>query len=189
MKLSQVELTDKHLGKWVTFTHPLLKTELWQITKITFSILSNTPCVQLNWVENWEEASSYRFATGDEISAWLENHNELTGIKPYDPNDDIEKYCKSPGNIFNDETQTKLESLETKPDEYDMINPPHYKDQPIETIEKMRRIWGDEMVSIYCDMTAFKYRERIGNKPGQTLDQESQKIKWNESKSKELRRI
>ena len=74
-----------------------------------------------------------------------------------------------------------------KPDEYDMVNPSHYKDKPIETIEKMRRIWGDEMTSIYCDMTAFKYRERIGDKPGQPLEQEIKKIKWYESKSKELR--
>jgi hypothetical protein len=75
----------------------------------------------------------------------------------------------------------------TKVLNYDMVNPPHYKNKPIETIEKMRRIWGDEMTSIYCDMTAFKYRERIGDKPGQPLEQEIKKIKWYESKSNELR--
>lgn len=80
--------------------------------------------------------------------------------------------------------QAELSMTQTK--EYDMINPNHYKNSSIETIEKMRRIWGDEKVAIYCEITAFKYRDRIGTKPGQPLDQEMSKIKWYEAKAKEL---
>lgn len=71
--------------------------------------------------------------------------------------------------------------------EYDMINPSHYKDQPIETIDMMVRIWGEVNTSIYCDMNAFKYRMRCGNKPGNSGTQDLDKAKWYEAKSKELR--
>lgn len=70
---------------------------------------------------------------------------------------------------------------------YDMVNPPHYKNKSIETIEKMRRIWGDEATATHCDMCAFKYRDRIGDKPNQPVEQELAKIKWYENKSRELR--
>lgn len=70
---------------------------------------------------------------------------------------------------------------------YEMVNhPSHYNSSSIETIEKMIRIWGYEKTAIWCEMTAFKYRDRIGNKPGNSLEQEMGKIKWYESKANEL---
>tara|TARA_R110001592_G_scaffold265951_2_gene531561 strand:- start:1816 stop:2085 length:270 start_codon:yes stop_codon:yes gene_type:complete len=72
-------------------------------------------------------------------------------------------------------------------DSYDMINPSHYKNSSIETIEKMRRIWGNEITATHCEMCAFKYRDRIGSKPGNSVDQELGKIKWYEDKAVELR--
>ena len=70
--------------------------------------------------------------------------------------------------------------------DYDSINPDHYKAQSIEVIEMMRRIWGDEAVKTYCEINAFKYRMRAGNKPGQPLGQEIEKAQWYEQKAKEL---
>lgn len=71
--------------------------------------------------------------------------------------------------------------------QYDHINPAHYKRASIETIEKMRRIYGPILTIAYCEMTAFKYRERIGLKPDQPLEQEMGKIRWYENKALELK--
>lgn len=79
--------------------------------------------------------------------------------------------------------------IEEESTDYDMINPPHYNQGSIETIEKMRRIWGNEATAIHCEMCAFKYRERIGSKPGNSVEQELEKIKWYERKTKELRKL
>lgn len=70
---------------------------------------------------------------------------------------------------------------------YNFVNPDHYKNGSVETIEKMRRIWGNEATALHCEMCAFKYRERIGTKPDQPLDRELAKIYWYEDKAKELR--
>lgn len=73
-------------------------------------------------------------------------------------------------------------------EKYEMVNhPQHYNSTSIETIEKMRRIWGNEKVALWCEMTAFKYRDRIGNKPENPIEQEIGKIKWYEEKAKSLR--
>ena len=74
-------------------------------------------------------------------------------------------------------------------DKYEMVNhPTHYNSSSVETIEKMVRIWGKEQTAMWCEMTAFKYRERIGLKPDNSLEQEMGKIKWYESKARELRK-
>lgn len=70
---------------------------------------------------------------------------------------------------------------------YDHVNPAHYKSSSVETIEKMRRIYGDGLTMIYCEMTAFKYRERLGLKPDQPIEQELGKVRWYEKKAQELR--
>ena len=71
--------------------------------------------------------------------------------------------------------------------DYDFVNPSHYKQSPIETIDMMVAIWGKEKVADYCEICVFKYRSRIGNKPDQPVERELEKIKWYENKAKELR--
>jgi hypothetical protein len=70
---------------------------------------------------------------------------------------------------------------------YDNINPNHYKNASIETIDMMIRIWGNDATALHCEMTAFKYRSRIGTKPGQSIKDELSKIEWYENKALELR--
>jgi hypothetical protein len=70
---------------------------------------------------------------------------------------------------------------------YDFISPDHYKDQQVETIEKIERIWGIRRAFEWCEVTAFKYRDRIGKKPGENVEREVGKILWYENKAKELR--
>lgn len=70
--------------------------------------------------------------------------------------------------------------------EYDHINPNHYKGSK-EVIEMMVDIWGNEKVSTYCEINAFKYRMRLGKKPDQPVERDLEKAKWYEAKAKELR--
>lgn len=87
-------------------------------------------------------------------------------------------------NIYSNES-ISIKNINNEP--YEMVNHPnHYNSSSVETIEKMIRIWGYEKTAIWCEMTAFKYRDRIGNKPGNSLEQEMGKIKWYEAKANEL---
>tara|TARA_R110002096_G_scaffold149991_2_gene311698 strand:- start:777 stop:1076 length:300 start_codon:yes stop_codon:yes gene_type:complete len=88
---------------------------------------------------------------------------------------------------FNEAVNTELNNEPNTEPNYDMVNPSHYKNTSIETIDKMLRIWGAEALAAHCEMCAFKYRERIGSKPGQSVEQELKKINWYESYAKELR--
>lgn len=65
------------------------------------------------------------------------------------------------------------------------INPTHYKQGSIETIDKMIMIWGKERVATFCEINAFKYRDRAGYKGDALTDIE--KAIWYENKAKELR--
>ena len=40
----------------------------------------------------------------------------------------------------------------------------YYNLHPVETIDMMRRIYGDEETAIFCKLSAFKYRMRVGLK-------------------------
>lgn len=72
---------------------------------------------------------------------------------------------------------------------YDYINPNHYKGASSnkEVWEMMLEIWGPEKFIAHCEMCAFKYRMRIGKKPGQSVEREMEKIRWYESKAEEVR--
>ena len=70
---------------------------------------------------------------------------------------------------------------------YDYINPPHYKTASKEVYQMMIDIWGEESFIKYCEMNAFKYRQRLGLKPNQPIEQDLQKALWYENKIKEIR--
>jgi hypothetical protein len=70
---------------------------------------------------------------------------------------------------------------------YDNINPDHYKGQSKEVWEMMVDIWGKDLFIAHCEMTAFKYRQRLGKKPGQPVQQELDKALWYETKAKEVK--
>lgn len=71
--------------------------------------------------------------------------------------------------------------------DYDYVNPTHYHKYPREVIDIMVAIWGPEKVATYCEIAAFKYRMRLGDKPNEPVDREVSKIKWYEDKAVELR--
>lgn len=69
----------------------------------------------------------------------------------------------------------------------DKINPDHYKRYSLEAIDMMRSVYGDDAVAMYCEMTAFKYRMRMGTKPGEPVEDDLKKEAWYLNKAKELR--
>ncbi len=74
--------------------------------------------------------------------------------------------------------------------QYDFINPQHYvQDDGRQTWEHMVDKWGEEQTALWCEMTAFKYQDRIGKKPGEDVEREQNKIKWYEDKAVELREL
>lgn len=66
-------------------------------------------------------------------------------------------------------------------------HPAHYNTYSTETIGMMVGIWGKEKVADWCEITAFKYRMRMGTKPDNSIEQDLKKEKWYLDKAKELR--
>ena len=71
----------------------------------------------------------------------------------------------------------------------DNINPQHYKNYSMEVINMMLSIFGKEAVIKYCEITAFKYRMRMGTKPNNPIEQDLAKEKWYLDKANELKNI
>ena len=70
---------------------------------------------------------------------------------------------------------------------YDEVGAPHYRQQPIEAIEVIRRVYGEAAAAQWCEITAFKYRLRLGHKPTTTMENDLKKEKWYLEKSSELK--
>jgi len=71
---------------------------------------------------------------------------------------------------------------------YDFINPSHYKKFSVETIDMMVAVWGKESTALHCEMCAFKYRLRMGEKPDQPIERDLEKVNWYLNKAAELRK-
>lgn len=114
-------------------------------------------------------------------------------------NDDSGETTEMPENILN--ATIFIEFLEDKPgfpqsnevfelvktkETYDKHgSASHYDDQRINVIHQMEAVWGTHAVMIWCEITAFKYRMRIGKKDNPSL--ELKKIKWYETMAKYLK--
>lgn len=79
---------------------------------------------------------------------------------------------------------TKIVNIEP----YEMVNhPEHYNNYDKEVIDMIEAIWGTEKAAIWCEITAFKYRMRMGTKPDNDVIQDINKEKWYLNKFKELK--
>lgn len=73
--------------------------------------------------------------------------------------------------------------------EYEMVDhPTHYNNYSVEVIDMMEKIWGTEATIKWCEMTAFKYRMRVGTKPDNSVEQDLKKEQWYLDKAEELRK-
>ena len=71
---------------------------------------------------------------------------------------------------------------------YEHVNSPeHYNNYSKEVIDMMVDIYGKEKVAIFCEINAFKYRMRMGTKPGQDVSRDLDKEKWYLDKKNELK--
>ena len=80
----------------------------------------------------------------------------------------------------------KINNLDQK-EEYDFVNPEHYKQGSMEVIDMMKLLWGTEALILHCEMSEFKYRMRLGRKPDQPTDRDLQKALWYQERAKKLR--
>ena len=72
--------------------------------------------------------------------------------------------------------------------EYEHVNHPnHYNTFSKEVIDMMVDIWGIDKTIAFCEMNAFKYKMRMGDKPNQPLEQDCSKATWYLNKAKELK--
>lgn len=78
--------------------------------------------------------------------------------------------------------------VESQPYAPEMVNhPSHYNNYNIEVIDMMEKIWGPAYVLVFCQLNAFKYRMRMGTKPGGSLEEDLQKEHWYLKKAAELK--
>ena len=90
--------------------------------------------------------------------------------------------------IDNRPAFTSETGVESQPNAPEMVNhPSHYNNYNIEVIDMMERIWGTTAVAVWCQITAFKYRMRMGTKPGEALQQDLEKEQWYLKKAEELK--
>jgi hypothetical protein len=83
---------------------------------------------------------------------------------------------------------TVTESIAHKEEEYEYVDSPtHYNTYEKEVIDMMVDIYGKEKVAIFCEINAFKYRMRMGTKPGQDVSRDLDKEKWYLDKKNELK--
>jgi hypothetical protein len=159
------------------------------------------------WIEILRDSTHYEIKKGQKHQAVVID-NEKRAFKlmpsPYwismHLEGDLFKYsqCETSLNItkkldaLNDLTEeSKSHRYKCTPpkEEYDFVNPDHYKKGGKEVIEMMIDVWGEADVIKYCEMNAFKYRMRMGSKPNQPVEQELKKALWYENKAKELREV
>lgn len=78
--------------------------------------------------------------------------------------------------------------MESKMLPYDYVDrPQHYLIGDVETFDLIVQAWGKEAAILFCEISSFKYRMRMGKKPGQDPMQDFQKINWFERKIGELK--
>jgi len=90
-------------------------------------------------------------------------------------------------NLNTKNVEPYIKDWNEKSEIYDEIKGSHYRKQPIETIELMRRVYGEAATAQWCEMTALKYRMRLGHKPSQKIEDDIIKEKWYLEKSSELK--
>ena len=96
---------------------------------------------------------------------------------------DIDEYRKS-----KDNDNHVGKSLVNKQFTSDVNHPSHYNHGGMETIDKMIKLYGVEKVKAFCELNAFKYRDRAGYKGSSdsAISRDIRKALWYENKLNEL---
>lgn len=100
---------------------------------------------------------------------------------------EVSKKCDCGCNCNGNTDGIYKETLSTR-DNYEMVNhPTHYNNYEKEVIDMIESIWGTYLAAMWCEITAFKYRMRMGTKPGNSIDQDINKERWYLNKAAELK--
>lgn len=96
---------------------------------------------------------------------------------------DVDEYRKS-----KDNDNHVGKSPASNPFTSDVNHPSHYNHGGMETIDKMIKLYGIEKVKAFCELNAFKYRDRAGYKgiSDMTIVRDIRKALWYENKLNEL---
>lgn len=125
---------------------------------------------------------SSKFKIGDRVTIVNSNIKGKVGtINYHDDNEEYVIICEKSGDNYY---RYGHELTDEKPDK---TEPSHYKNQSIETIDMMVRIWGAKAVVLFCEINAFKYRMRVGSKEGESIEDDIKKAQWYEQRANELR--
>ena len=142
--------------------------------------IDELPSIDIN--ENKVPANAYPTKT-KYCEEGIDKINEMIQ-KPKELEERINICLKTKNNECVDSVLTKIVNIEP----YEMVNhPDHYNNYEKEVIDMIEAIWGTEKAAIWCEITAFKYRMRMGTKPDNDITQDIKKEKWYLNKFKELK--
>ena len=98
--------------------------------------------------------------------------------------------CVASQQTESEPEQREPETTNVSQDEkYEMVDhPSHYNNYDNkEVIDIIEVIWGTQIAAIWCEITAFKYRMRMGTKPTSPINEDLKKETWYLKKMRELR--
>lgn len=98
--------------------------------------------------------------------------------------------CVASQHQYTEPEQREPETVETpKEENYEMVNhPAHYNNYNKEVIDIIERVWGTYLAAMWCEITAFKYRMRMGTKPTSSISEDLEKETWYLNKMRELKK-
>jgi hypothetical protein len=96
------------------------------------------------------------------------------------------------GDSFNEDNcdtpEMDVEQKHVENNKYEYVNhPSHYNNYSVEVIDMMLCIYGPQKTFDFCEMNAYKYRMRMGTKPGIDINQDLEKERWYLKKAKEIK--
>lgn len=101
----------------------------------------------------------------------------------------VKEACESVASKQAEPEQREPETTNVPQEEkYEMVNhPAHYNNYDKEVIDIIERVWGTYLAAMWCEITAFKYRMRMGTKPTSSVSEDLEKEIWYLKKTKELK--
>ena len=104
----------------------------------------------------------------------------------------VKEACESVASQQAESQQTEPEQREPETtnvpqdEKYEMVNhPAHYNNYDKEVIDIIEVIWGTQIAAVWCEITAFKYRMRMGTKPTSSISEDLEKEVWYIKKMRE----
>lgn len=101
---------------------------------------------------------------------------------------DVDEYRKSKDN--DNHIGKRVKEVVCRDSTLEVNHPSHYNHGGMETIDKMIKLYGIEKVKAFCELNAFKYRDRAGYKGSSdsAIARDIHKAIWYENKLINLNR-